>query len=622
MLRLLLLATLGLLISGSANGQSEAPIDSLVTDLESRAADDTLRFLTLRRLWQATRQDQETNKAYARQIIQEATAMSHKPSMAEGHKLLGVSLVVNGNRDSVFYHNSIAAALYRETGNNLQLGVIQFNTAISHQETGNYDKARELLKQADVAFATDTILRYQSAVNKLLATIEREQGNAKASVKHARKAYDLALQAKDSASMIDAQQEIAFALLDLGKQEEALKYFLENRKFYRQHNDPFYETVAILNAAGVYQATERHGLAEALGKEALAIVNKHNFSDLEVDVQNSLGNIYWEVKDYAQAEGHFLRAAAILEGANGGRMESEILSYLSAVQSHLGKLNLARKTGERALKMTTDQGQLEFTHKVYGYMAINEKKAGNFEAAYDHMVMRQGFQDSLYQIELGEKVAELSLAFEKEKQDRLISEQKSQLAILEGQSEIDRLQKRSLGIGIAALALLFGIIVYLFQQRGQRQQLEKEALAEKVKGQQRELSSHALQMAQKGQLLDQLGEELRQIKGERPDDRKKLDGMLRELSSEERIDKDWANFRTYFQGVHGGFETRLKAAAEPSLSPRELRLAALIKMQLNNQEVGAILGVSQDSLYKAKYRLRKKLAGAGEGELDGFIREL
>jgi DNA-binding CsgD family transcriptional regulator len=126
-------------------------------------------------------------------------------------------------------------------------------------------------------------------------------------------------------------------------------------------------------------------------------------------------------------------------------------------------------------------------------------------------------------------------------------------------------------------------------------------------------------MTQKSQLLDQLGAELSNIKGERPDDRKRLDGLLRELSSEERIDQDWNNFRTYFQGVHGDFEERLKALAEQNLSPRELRLAALIKMQLNNQEVGAILGVSQESLYKAKYRLRKKLPAAGDGELDAYL---
>jgi DNA-binding CsgD family transcriptional regulator len=66
----------------------------------------------------------------------------------------------------------------------------------------------------------------------------------------------------------------------------------------------------------------------------------------------------------------------------------------------------------------------------------------------------------------------------------------------------------------------------------------------------------------------------------------------------------------------------LKTAAEQTLSPRELRLPALIKTPLNNQEVGAILSLSQDSLYKAKYRLRKKLPQAVEGELEVYIREV
>jgi DNA-binding CsgD family transcriptional regulator len=189
-------------------------------------------------------------------------------------------------------------------------------------------------------------------------------------------------------------------------------------------------------------------------------------------------------------------------------------------------------------------------------------------------------------------------------------------------SQIDRLQKTALGAGMAALLILLGALWNNFRQRSARQQLEKEQLGQRITAQQRQLSTHALQMAQKSQLLDQLREELNQIKGERPDDRNKLDRVLRDLSSESRIDQDWEHFRSYFQGVHGDFEKRLRSATEQNLSSREFRLASLIKMQLNNQEIGSILGVTQDSLYKAKYRLRKKLPAAGEGELDEYLRVL
>ncbi|MEM1358959.1 MAG: hypothetical protein AAGF89_12210, partial [Bacteroidota bacterium] len=349
---------------------------------------------------------------------------------------------------------------------------------------------------------------------------------------------------------------------------------------------------------------------------------KGQLSSLEIDLRNTLGNVHWKVKNYPLAEQQFLLGLDLAEVQKNNRLRTEFHSYLAGVQYNLGKLREARKNGLAGAALAEEQGLLKLAYRTHGHLALIEKQAGNFEAAYDNMVMRSGFQDSLHRTELAENLAEFTARFEKEKQDFLIKEQQTQLTLLENQTKIDRLQKSILWVGLLGLILVFGAVAYSLRQRVARQRLEKETLAGKVKGQQRELSAHALQMAQKSRLLDQLSEELRNIKGERPDDRKKLDSVLRELSSEERIDNDWHNFRTYFQGVHGDFEDRLKVAADQTLSPRELRMAALIKMQLNNQEIGTILGVSQDSLYKAKYRLRKKFSQAEEGALDAFITEI
>lgn len=265
---------------------------------------------------------------------------------------------------------------------------------------------------------------------------------------------------------------------------------------------------------------------------------------------------------------------------------------------------------------------LDFSKYALQVLVNANRRVGRFAEALRYQLEKEQVKDSLYQKETGEKLAELAVLYEKEKQDQLIKEQQSELALLESKARADRAQRIGLTGGVLALLAILAAGWYSYRQRHQRQEVEKARLADEIKTHQQELSTHALQMARKGQLLDQLREELSNIKGERPDDRKKLDGLLRELGSEERIDQDWENFRTYFQGVHGDFEERVKSKAEQNLSPRELRLAALIKMQLNNQEVGAILGVTQDSLYKAKYRLRKKLPAAGEGELDGYLLEI
>lgn len=86
-------------------------------------------------------------------------------------------------------------------------------------------------------------------------------------------------------------------------------------------------------------------------------------------------------------------------------------------------------------------------------------------------------------------------------------------------------------------------------------------------------------------------------------------------------DKDWEEFRTMFEKVHGGYLQRLRMKI-PDLSPAETRFMALAKLQLTNKEMGSILGISPDSIRTIRYRLRKKLNLAEEGSMDELINSI
>jgi tetratricopeptide (TPR) repeat protein len=603
--------------------QNQSKVDSLEKTLEQLLPEDTMRRYTLIYLWDATiGSDLPRADAYTRQMISEGLERDDAKLTAAGYQRLGVTCDYAGKSDSAMFFYRKALTIYQARNSGRMQGIMFFNLAILQQEKGLYDSARHYLALADDRFEVSSRLVERSAVNTMKATIERQQGNPVEGIKSATIGYELALQAGDSSRMAGAEEEIAFNYMNMDQDSLAAKFFERSYRFHVRNHDEYYASLNLMNLATCHQSMNKFESALAYGNEALAIVQENQYEDLVVDVLNIIGNVYWSNEDYEQAEQVFLQAKAALADKELGRITAEILTYLSGVQLNLEKYDQARSNGVKGLAMAEEQGQSKLIHRAYGQLAIIASKQGDSGQAYDYMVIRQEIQDSMYHKELGEEVARLTLLFENEKKERLISEQKNQLALLESQARADRIQRQGLIGGILALFALLAAGWYSYRQRHQRQELEKARLADELKTHQNELSAHALQMAQKGQLLDQLGEELRQIKGERPDDRKKLDGLLRELGSEERIDQDWANFRNYFQGVHGNFEERLKATAEQTLSPRELRLAALIKMQLNNQEVGAILSVSQDSLYKAKYRLRKKLPQAVEGELDAFIREI
>ncbi len=69
---------------------------------------------------------------------------------------------------------------------------------------------------------------------------------------------------------------------------------------------------------------------------------------------------------------------------------------------------------------------------------------------------------------------------------------------------------------------------------------------------------------------------------------------------------DWNQFRKLFEKVHFNFFVKLKQKY-PSLTPAEVRLMALIKLNLGKKEIANMLGISPDSVNRTRQRLKKKI---------------
>lgn len=65
-------------------------------------------------------------------------------------------------------------------------------------------------------------------------------------------------------------------------------------------------------------------------------------------------------------------------------------------------------------------------------------------------------------------------------------------------------------------------------------------------------------------------------------------------------------FYSNFEKIYPNFSQSLKKI-NPNISENELKLCALIRLNLSSKEIGQLLNITQDSVNKARYRLRKKL---------------
>ncbi len=74
----------------------------------------------------------------------------------------------------------------------------------------------------------------------------------------------------------------------------------------------------------------------------------------------------------------------------------------------------------------------------------------------------------------------------------------------------------------------------------------------------------------------------------------------------------------YFEKVNSSFFQRLKNQF-PDLTQSDLKLCALISLNLSMKEMAELMGISPESVKMARHRLRKKLNLVTEENLTEFL---
>lgn len=149
--------------------------------------------------------------------------------------------------------------------------------------------------------------------------------------------------------------------------------------------------------------------------------------------------------------------------------------------------------------------------------------------------------------------------------------------------------------------------------------LKEKQLQEQVEYKNKQVTTHALNIIQKNETLRGLRSKLENIV-KQPERLTvaELRKTLRIIDDSFKLDKDWDDFKLYFEQVHVGFYEKLKFNY-PDLTTQELRHCALIRLNLTIAECASVLGISHDSMKVSRTRLRKKLHLEPNQSLTDFI---
>ncbi|MBX7154709.1 MAG: LuxR family transcriptional regulator [Candidatus Kapaibacterium sp.] len=152
--------------------------------------------------------------------------------------------------------------------------------------------------------------------------------------------------------------------------------------------------------------------------------------------------------------------------------------------------------------------------------------------------------------------------------------------------------------------------------------LENEKLQSENEFKSKELSAMALHLVQKNEMLDTLRTKARAIVESYAEKSRQLAiEMVQQIESNIRDDNSWDSFNQQFTQLHSGFAQTLSERF-PNLTPMELKICALLKIQLSTKEIAAALVLSTRTVEDHRNRMRKKFGLSKEENLATFLASL
>lgn len=429
--------------------------------------------------------------------------------------------------------------------------------------------------------------------------------------------------------------------------EEAFDYLRAAMELYIDSNDD--EGVARTNGelGHVFEKIQQYDSALYYQQNALIFYTGRGDTSALANIHDNIGSIYEDLEDYSRAYTQFLLALEYNEAVGNTIGVIINLNNLGDVFRKQGKIEEGIDYSLRALAFAKEANLPYQVKAAYRDLSKAYMNIGSYSEAYDYLENSYELTDELFSDEIAREISRTQAVNElQQKQERI--------EFLEKSRQNNQILAMISAFGGFALLIFGGFIFY--QQRSKNKkasklletetqlakielenaqlneqnlktELENKILREIQLSNELELKSKSLtkstlHMVQKNEFLHTMKTRLKKVsKSQDKEVHRDIKRMIRSIDMNFNIDNDWREFETTFEQVHSDFYVKLKEEY-PGLSPSEVRLCAMIRLNLHSKDIAAVMGISQDSLKTARYRLRKHLEISKGTNLYSFIMKI
>lgn len=566
-------------------------IDSLENRLAKERSDTSRVNLTFEIAMEWWSTAPEKTLAYAEKVLVMSKKIGYRKGEADGEYALGVYFWQKNKYPEALAHYAKSEKISRDIGNQTGVGKAIASAGIVYGEQGNYGQALDNYLQALAIFQ---VLRDPKRSSNILNSIGNVHKNQK-------------------------------------NHDEALVFYKQAQAIWTKLGDKKSLAGSYINIASIYIRKKDYEAALASAQKGLALFDQFKDTNGQIICHNNLGEIYFQTAKYDLAAAEYEKALAInrefqrkpamVSSYNGlGHVYSKINQYQKALDSYHQAEALAKANGIRPALLLAYEG---LAH-VYG-------QTGNFAVAFRFQESAAALKDSLFNEEGTIKMTNLRVHYENQRKE-------SEIRLLEKEKDLGDATRNTIMVALAAILTLVALAfnrqrlkvvkdkeLHAAQQALSdieiQNSLEKEQrLKSELEFRNKALTTHTLNLIQKNGILEDIRQTVSQALKSGPKDENTplFSRLINLIDYSFNLDKDWDEFKTYFEGVHPDFFSKLKKA-NPELSAGELRLCALIRLNLNLKESAGLLSISPDSVKTARHRLRKKLKMGEEDSLLDYL---
>lgn len=457
---------------------------------------------------------------------------------------------------------------------------------------------------------------------KQMGEICYAQGHLAQSLDYHQQAYKIFIQLGDKGLLADNFNDMGIVYYQNRDIKASRKQYDQALHLYKDHNDKVGLGDTYGNIGHLFEKEQRYDSAFYYQRAALTAYTHVNHKEGMAKIYENLGSIFEDLVRYDSARYYFDRSLQLYKAVNNQLSSIEVINNIGDVLRKTGDYEQGLQYSKNALRMSLGMKNEYQQASAYRDIAKSYHLLGQKDSAFYYLELSRKHLLNIYSDQNNRQMSFLQIIYDTDKKN-------DEIAKLENGHKINTI----IGISAAIVILLLVILSLLTISRQRLKLRENMAIAEKnvqiniaqqeqLELKSKELTTHTLQVIQHNHFLESMRSKIEEmLKEEKRDQKKQLQQLVKQISQNINQDQQWKDFTAMFEQLHQSFFDNLKAQCE-DLTVNDMRLIALLKMNMPSKDMAAIFGISQDSLRVARYRLRKKLNINQGDNLSAFIQTI